>query len=188
MDAIGRSSYGGGNNFMGSQMGMGGMGMNQTGYNQSMMMMGGGFGANPMTRQIGGNIDEYNRKAIMEMKDLYRIARVETFVEVRIVYNEFFTEVKTTNIAEGDFPEWNELLNFNLIAENGKKFTKDELVNSKTMIYISLFDREITPYKEDDFSAHQIKMQIEYRFLGSLTIPLTSILHNPPKMEAMFKV
>jgi hypothetical protein len=71
---------------------------------------------------------------------LYRIARVETFVEVRIVYNELYTEVQHTNIAEGDFPEWNEVLNFNLIAENAKKFTKDELLNSKTVIYISLFD------------------------------------------------
>jgi len=31
-------------------------------------------------------------------------------------------------------------------------------------------------------------MNIEYRFLGSFTIPLSSILNNPLKMEAMFKV
>lgn len=74
------------------------------------------------------------------MKDLYKISRVETFVEVRIVYNDLYTEVKHTNIAEGDFPEWNEVLNFNLISENGKKFTKEELLNSKTIIYVSLFD------------------------------------------------
>jgi hypothetical protein len=119
--------------------------------------MNGGMGG-PFPRQLGGDIDDYNRQAILQMKDLYKIARVETFVEVRIVYNEFFTEVKTTNIAEGDFPEWNEVLNFNLIAENGKKFTKEELFNSKTMLYISLFDREITPFKEDDFSSTSIKM------------------------------
>ena len=87
------------------------------------------------------------------MKDLYRIARVETFVEVRIVYHDYYTEVKTTNIAEGDFPEWNEVLSFSLESLNKKKFTKEELVNSKTMLYISLFDREITPYREDEFSS-----------------------------------
>lgn len=32
-----------------------------------------------------------NRRAVMNMKDLYRIARVETFVEIRIVYHEGFT-------------------------------------------------------------------------------------------------
>lgn len=85
-------------------------------------------------------MDEYNTKAIMQMKDLYKIARVETFVEVRVVYNDLYTEVKHTNIAEGDYPEWNEILNFSLMAENSKKFTKDELLNSKTMIYLSLFD------------------------------------------------
>ena len=143
-----------------------------------------------MARTVGGSIDDLNRRVIsnIKAKDLYRIKRVETFVEVRIVYNEYYTEVKTTNVAEGDFPEWNEVLNFPLIAENGKKFTKDELVNSKTMIYISLFDQEITPYTEDDYNEAAIKMTIEYRYLGSFSIPLSSILHNPPKMEAVFKV
>jgi hypothetical protein len=77
---------------------------------------------------------------------MYRIARVETFVEVRIVYHEKYTEVLRTNKAEGDFPEWNEVLNFSLKAENGKRFSKEELINSKAMIYISIFDEEITPY------------------------------------------
>lgn len=125
-----------------------------------------------------------NRKAFN--KDLYRITRVETFVEVRIVYNELYTQVKQTNVAEGDYPEWNEVLTFPLKAENGRKFTKDELVNSKTMIYVSLFDREII--HEDDYTYGAIKMIIEYRYLGSFSIPLSSILTNPPKMEAMFKV
>lgn len=133
-------------------------------------------------------MEDYNRKAIMQMKDLYRIARVETFVEVRIVYNELYTEVKHTNIAEGDFPEWNEVLNFNLIAENARRFTKEELVNTKAIIYLSLFDQEITPYKEDDYNATSIKMTVELRYLGSVSIPLLSILNNPPKLEAMFKV
>ena len=85
-------------------------------------------------------MEDYNRRAINQRKDLYRVARVETFVEVRIVYHDMYTEVQYTNIAEGDFPEWNEVLNFNLISENRKRFSKEELLNSKTMIYISLFD------------------------------------------------
>ena len=31
-------------------------------------------------------------------------------------------------------------------------------------------------------------MTIEYRYLGSFSVPLQTILYNPPKMEAMFKV
>jgi hypothetical protein len=67
-------------------------------------------------------------------------------VEVRVVYNEDYSEVKLTNVAEGDFPEWNEILEFPLIALNKKKFTKTELINTKSMIYITLFDREINWY------------------------------------------
>ena len=87
--------------------------------------------------QMGGNVNDMNKKAI---KDLYKIARVETFVEIRIVYHEGFSQTLQTNIAEGDFPEWNEVLAFPLVAENMKKFTKEELLNSKAMLYISLFD------------------------------------------------
>lgn len=103
----------------------------------------GGQGLNPnLMRTVGGTIDELNRRAMANLKvrDYYRVARVETFVEIRIVYNDYYTEVKVTNIAEGDFPEWNDVLSFPLLAENNKKFTREELVNSKTIIYVSLFD------------------------------------------------
>jgi len=65
-------------------------------------------------------------------------------VEVRIVYNEEWSEVKLTNIAEGDFPEWNEILEFPLKALNKRRFTKQELINTKAIIFITLFDREIS--------------------------------------------
>lgn len=65
-------------------------------------------------------------------------------IEVRIVYNEEYSEVKVTNASEGDFPEWNEILEFPLLALNKRKFTKQELVTTKSMLYITLFDREIT--------------------------------------------
>jgi hypothetical protein len=63
-------------------------------------------------------------------------------VEVRIVYNEDYSEVKVTNCAEGDFPEWNEILEFNLKSMSEKRFTRQELINTKSMIYITLFDVE----------------------------------------------
>jgi len=77
---------------------------------------------------------------------LYKTQRVEPLVEVRIVYNEDYSEVKLTNIAEGDFPEWNEILEFPLKALNKKRFTKQELINTKSMIYITLFDRELSMF------------------------------------------
>lgn len=56
--------------------------------------------------------------------NLYRTHTVEPVVEVRIVYNEEFSEMKLTNISEGDFPEWNEILEFPLLALNKRKFTR----------------------------------------------------------------
>jgi hypothetical protein len=43
-------------------------------------------------RTVGADMNELNRRAL-RAKDIYRIARVETFVEVRIVYNQNFTFV-----------------------------------------------------------------------------------------------
>lgn len=65
---------------------------------------------------------------------------------MRIVYNEDWSEVKLTNIAEGDYPEWNEILEFPLKALNKRRFTKMELINTKAMIYVTLFDREINVF------------------------------------------
>lgn len=117
------------------------------------------------------------------MKNLYRTQRVEPIVEVRIVYNEEYSEVKLTNIAEGDFPEWNEILEFPLMAINKRRFTRQELINSKSMIYVTLFDREISV-----MNSGRIEIETNYRYLGSFSIPLIAILNNPPKIDAIFKV
>jgi hypothetical protein len=58
---------------------------------------------------------------------IYKIQRVEPMIEVRIVYNETYSHVQTTTCAEGDFPEWNQILEFPLKAINQKNFTRREL-------------------------------------------------------------
>lgn len=104
-------------------------------------------------------------------------------MEVRIVYNEEFSIVKVTNIAEGDFPVWNEILEFPLKALNNRKFTKLELINTKAMIYITLFDKEVTV-----MNTGRVEVETNFRYLGSFSIPLISLLNNPPKIDAIFKV
>ncbi len=104
-------------------------------------------------------------------------------IEVRIVYNEEYSEVKLTNFAEGDFPEWNEILEFPLKALNKRRFTKSELVHTKSMIYITLFDREIQM-----INTGRVEIETNLRYLGSFSIPLISLLNNPPKIDAIFKV
>ena len=105
-------------------------------------------------------------------------------VEVRIVYNDLYQVVEVTNIAEGDFPEWNQILEFPLRALNQKRFTKQELINTRAMIYITLFDIEI----QTSNAGPQIVLNPQYRYLGSLSIPLIALLNNPPKIDAMLKI
>lgn len=140
-----------------------------------------GMGYNP--RQNHTQIGDIRQLGDDQLKSLYRTQRVEPAVEVRIVYNEEYSEVKLTNISEGDFPEWNEILEFPLLALNKRKFTRQELINSKSMIYVTLFDREIVV-----MNSGRIEIDTNYRYLGSFSIPLIAILNNPPKIDAIFKV
>lgn len=104
-------------------------------------------------------------------------------IEVRIVYNEDYSEVKLTNNSEGDFPEWNEILEFPLKPINKRRFTKQELVSTKSMIYVTLFDREISIS-----NTGRVEVEQNLRYLGSFSIPLIALLNNPPKIDAIFKV
>ncbi len=94
---------------------------------------------------------------------IYRTSRVETFVEVKVVYYDGKQEVKTTNVAEGDYPEWNEILNFPLESISKEKFTRQELANSRATIYISLFDREVRELE----AYPDTRLRSYKRFLGS---------------------
>jgi hypothetical protein len=106
---------------------------------------------------------------------------------VRVIYTDHFSQIKSTNIAEGDFPEWNQVLEFPLMPEKkGECFTVKELEKSKTVIMISVFDKLTQFYKDDEFGVP--KMSEVHRFLGSFSIPLSTILQNAPKLEGQFKL
>jgi len=53
------------------------------------------------------------------------------------------------------------------------------------MIYITLFDKE---EEVSSIGNGKIVIQSNFRFLGQFSIPLISILNNPPKIEANFKI
>lgn len=66
---------------------------------------------------------------------------METFVEVRIVNSQTGEEsVLTTQTAEGQYPEWNEILEHTLKPKNKAEFTEAELAESPISIYFTLFD------------------------------------------------
>lgn len=69
-------------------------------------------------------------------------------------------------------------------SENPEGFTKDDLQNTDTMIFISLFDKQMYLSMKD---GQQIRQE-ENRFLGQVVIPLSTILHHYDKMDFNFKL
>jgi hypothetical protein len=62
------------------------------------------------------------------IKKLYFRKQVEPYVEVRLVDPETGTEqIDRTGVAEGQCPEWNQMLEFALKASRGKFFSQGEL-------------------------------------------------------------
>ena len=109
---------------------------------------------------------------------------METYVEVKIQYYEKYAVVKRTHTDEGRMPRWNEILDFALVADNESNFTMEELSSSNTMIIVSLFDKQTYKTQREGDKIEQE----EHRFLGSIHIPLQSILSNPGKCDFNFRL
>jgi len=80
--------------------------------------------------------------------------------------------IERTSVSEGQYPEWNELLEFMLKSKHAN-FTKEELEQSKMMLHFTLFDQE---KKIDQITKMRQMRYIENRYLGSFKVPLTTIL------------
>ena len=81
-------------------------------------------------------------------------------------------------------PRWNQILDFPLDSENSEGFTQEELQTSKTNIIASLFDRQIF---ESIREGERVQLE-EHRFLGSVTIPLQTLLANKGKTDFNFRL
>ena len=118
-------------------------------------------------------------------QDLYRLKQVETFLEIRVHDPETGKEqVQKTSVSEGQNPEWNEMLDFVLNAKNNIAFTKNELEQSKVIVYFTLFDQEV---KVDQITHLRQMRYIQNRYLGSFKVPLTTILSGT-KFEGLIRI
>ena len=86
--------------------------------------------------------------------------------------------------AEGQCPEWNEMLEFTLKAAKGKYFTRGELEENRMMIYITVFDRVTV---EEPVSKNRVMKYVENKYLGQIKIPLATILGGS-KFEGNVKI
>ena len=94
--------------------------------------------------------------------------QVEPFIEVRVVdpdqTGEFHEQIRRTDRSEGQCPEFNQFLEFEIHSKNKGTFTKAELEQSKIMINISLFDQK---KKVEKITANHELTYYENIYLGS---------------------
>jgi hypothetical protein len=126
-----------------------------------------------------------------KMSNLKNLMRGQTFVEIRMVKEgagEYSEEVQTrfTQTCDGNYPDWNETLSFDIIADDPSGFTENSLVQSNTTIYFSVFDRCMTSRKVG--LSNKYETIIENKFLGSFSVGLVAVLQNFPKMEGLIRV
>lgn len=123
---------------------------------------------------------------IANYEDIFSSKQVETFVEIKIVDTETGEEtILKTQSAEGQYPEWNEILAYTLRPKNKKpNFTKKELEQSTMVIHFTLFDQLI--YHEQIGKARTLTYR-ENRYLGSYQVPLVTILKGS-KFEGQLKI
>jgi hypothetical protein len=89
-----------------------------------------------------------------------------------------------TQAAEGQYPEWNEILAYTLRAKDKMSFKKTELEQSPILIYFTLFDQLI---QSEQITKMRTMTYRENRYLGCFCVPLTTILKGS-KFEGQVKI
>ena len=103
---------------------------------------------------------------------------------MKIQYYDKYSILTTTNVDERTMPRWNEILDFPLDSQNSEGFTQEELQTSKTLIIVSLFDKQMY---ESVREGERVFLE-EHRFLGSVNIPLQTLLNNKGKTDYNFRL
>ena len=128
--------------------------------------------------------EDRQRGGVKSKEELDKTSQVETYVEIKVQYHKNYSEVDRTHTDEGTMPRWNEILNFRLDSETGEAFTQEQLAKSKTTITASLFDKQTyMSYREGE----RVYLD-EHRFLGSVEIPLVTLLSNSGKTDFNLRI
>ena len=128
--------------------------------------------------------DDRQNRAFKTKEQLNNTPQVETYVEIKVQYHEKYTILQTTNVDEGTMPRWNEILDFPLQSQNSEGFTQEELMSSKTMIIATLFDKQTYQSLRE---GERVILE-EHRYLGSISIPLITLLLNGGKTDFNFRL
>jgi len=114
------------------------------------------------------------------------VERVQSFVEVRLFHLGVSRVVRTAPF-EGTNAEWNQLLELAFESMNSMSFTKEELIDCKSVLYFNLYD-QIVNVKKLLMEKDRALVGLERRYLGSFSLPLITVFQNPHGIEASFRV
>ncbi len=97
-----------------------------------------------------------------------------SFVEVRFQNNPPLR----TRAVEGPAPQWNQALVAEFKAPRNDLASPETLSQVTDNVYISLFDEEVHTLIADDRYTDRITTVTERKYLGSLSIPFSTIYMN----------
>ena len=100
---------------------------------------------------------------------------------------QFQGQICRTTVAIGPNPAWNQELTLSFKSVNND-YSPDTLNRVKESLHLHLFDEVLTDLVEDEEErGSQIHQRVEKKWLGSLSIPFSSLYRNA-KIEGTFKL
>jgi hypothetical protein len=89
----------------------------------------------------------------------------------------FQGQTARTSAHTGSAPQWNELLTLPFKAPSGD-YSPAALDAVTDVVTVSIFDEVTVSYIQDDRDKHTAVSQSEHRYLGSFSVPFTTLYHN----------
>ena len=111
--------------------------------------------------------------------------RINTFVEA-----SFQGQSSRTTARGGTMPVWNETLRCRFVPQfsgAGSRWTSSNLKQVRDKIVLSLFDEQVHKNESDFRHRNAINIRRERRYLGSVSIPFTTI-YNRKQISGLFRL
>lgn len=164
--------------------------------NPNMYMPQSNFNSNLNNNKIvNNNVDNaanpavYNGE-ILNMIDFFRNVEknVESFIQAKLIYYDQEIELRTDTV-EGLHPDYNSKLQFTIKPKNGNDiFTREDIVSNPGIIYFTLYDEIRTDHNLKEKGTNTYIYKYNRKYLGSFSIPFSTIFHNGNSMNAMSRV
>jgi len=113
---------------------------------------------------------------------------VESFVQVKMLYYDQEIDKRTDSIS-GIHPDYNTKLKFKIKPRNGEQyFSKTEIQKCTGVLYFTIYDEVRSEHRLQEKDANTYIYRYEKKYIGSFSIPFTTIYQSANMMESLCKV